>query len=633
MSLLLVLLTGFSMAHSQQLNIRDTGSRGSSIVDDSTRSVYGPTTTRLFSQENIKFNTADYHFVDTTILDFDLEFDLFTRMRYEGQNLGNLGTAWRPHFSEAPSLTGANSGFNVFDPYYQRPEDITLYDTRSPFSWFAVQWGGEGRNVTEVKYSRNVNERWNFTLDYNSLLVDKLIGKERRGDRNVQSYNYSFNSWYRSENLKYAAYLVLSRIKHTVTEMGGVDVDPDTGELSDYFLPTAQPLLRETDNVDLRRELFMYQRYELNKLISVFHEMKWGYRKNSLRVESSTESTDYFDFEEIPYDGEAIDSTIFKYLENRAGITGYTRGFNYELYLRGRNVNFIYQHLDTESSPIVPKVFESYAGINIGTTIDSTFHIRARGEVQSNGNYLLKGSLNSNFLEGKAGVMQFDPGFIYQGYLGHYDFWVESFQPVEKRYLQGKLKLKRKTLLLEPEVYFSNTGRNLYFEKVNNLEDTQQVLPQQNAGSVNVLSTGVRTGWRGKKTYLLLSGKYNNVSGSNPKSMPIPELMANLDIGLTNTVFKNNLIFQLGLRTHWQSSYYAMGYDVAIQQFYVQDDFEVPDYWFFTAYLNGRIGRVKFFLKFNNMRKLLNPVGYFPTPEYPGINGLFDFGFKWYFYD
>ena len=108
--------------------------RGSSIVDDSTRSIYGPTTTRTFGLNSLRYNLIDFHFIDTTVTDFDLDFDLLTRMQYEGQDLGNLGTAWRPHFEEAPSITGASSGFNSFNPYYQKPEELILYDTQSPFS-------------------------------------------------------------------------------------------------------------------------------------------------------------------------------------------------------------------------------------------------------------------------------------------------------------------------------------------------------------------------------------------------------------------------------------------------------------------------------------------------------------------
>ena len=194
--------------------------RGSSILDDSTKQVYGPTTSSYTFLPNIKYNKPHYWHIDTAILDWHrFQFPLQFNNTY--QDLGNIGTAMSPIFPVAPSVIGASPGFSLYDIYATHSDEVKYYDTKSPYSRFKIIWGGQGRSVTEASYTRNINPRSNFFFDYKGLFIDKQIGRSGRGDRNVQGINYSFGGNFGTKDGRYQAYGNFRRNNHSVDDYGG----------------------------------------------------------------------------------------------------------------------------------------------------------------------------------------------------------------------------------------------------------------------------------------------------------------------------------------------------------------------------------------------------------------------------
>ena len=113
----------------------------------------------------------------------------------------------------------------------------------------------------------------------------------------------------------------------------------------------------------------------------------------------------------------------------------------------------------------------------------------------------------------------------------------------------------------------------------------------------------------------------------------MPELFGNAQLSYHDILFEGNLEWQIGVDAHMKTPYFAQGYDPVIMQFYVQDDFEVPSFPVVDVFINAKINRVRFFLKYNNLVQIMRGTGYFLTPEYPAQDAVFDFGFHWPFYD
>jgi hypothetical protein len=76
-----------------------------------------------------------------------------------------------------------------------------------------------------------------------------------------------------------------------------------------------------------------------------------------------------------------------------------------------------------------------------------------------------------------------------------------------------------------------------------------------------------------------------------------------------------------------------LGYDPAIQQFYIQNSFTNTPFWTTDFFLNGRIKRGRFFMKYTNLVQQFTGQGYLPTPGYPNVKSTFDFGFELILFD
>ncbi|MBK7651007.1 MAG: hypothetical protein IPJ20_10015 [Flammeovirgaceae bacterium] len=113
-------------------------------------------------------------------------------------DLGNVGTALNSIFLQAPTLIGATPGFTSYGKYFDTEEPL-IFDTKSPYTRIFLVWGGGGRAMSRIEFSRNISPRWNFGFNYRPILVDKQIQRTGKGDRQTISQYYDLYSSYRSE--------------------------------------------------------------------------------------------------------------------------------------------------------------------------------------------------------------------------------------------------------------------------------------------------------------------------------------------------------------------------------------------------------------------------------------------------
>jgi hypothetical protein len=133
--------------------------------------------------------------------------------------------------------------------------------------------------------------------------------------------------------------------------------------------------------------------------------------------------------------------------------------------------------------------------------------------------------------------------------------------------------------------------------------------------------------------YLRGRAIYTSILKDEVDAIQVPELFVNGELSYENIFFNGNLDMQAGVNVHWHSSYYAMGYDVPTQQFYVQKDYKVPSFPLVEVFFATRIKRGRIFLKYHNLVQMITKQGYMPTPYYRGQGSILDFGFDWSFYD
>lgn len=601
---------------------------GSSIIDDSTKNVYGPTTSLYFYESDFFRNNFTLHTIDTAAWNFH-RFNYVQRYNNFYQDLGNIGTAIRPIFTEVPETIGATPGFTAYDLYWNS-ETVKYYNTKSPYA--NVKWvlGGKGRSYARITFTRNINPRWNAGFDYRILAIDKIVARSAKGDRTTKSNYFDFFTSYQSKDSLYSLFFNARRDFIQVDENGGVK----TGEnflFSDLFQKQQiSTWLTEAESNDKRGALHLFHQLNLASGLQFYH-ISDLYRQIN-RFNDTNPTNEYYDFTVVD-SAVTRDRTAFKSFRNEVGVKGSLFKAFYNGYAAFRKYSIDYKYLYEDNLYLNTNKWEVYVGGRIGLQLDSLVEVKGWAEWMLDDRYMVQGSIRTKWFEASAKRSVSTPAFVPQAYRGSHDLWINNFGNVEGTELKGNLIYESKVFSVYPGVRFS-TFKNYIFFKEDTAAVDQRVLPYQTSGyqtwaspELNVSLTLFR--------HLTIKGQgiYTHVLENSDDAMQFPELFFNAQLAYSNIWFNGNFDFQLGVDTHWKSSYYAPGYDVTSQQFYTQQQYLAPAFPIMDVFLNVRIKRARIFLKYNNALMTFSKYGNVPTPFYPGVRNVVDFGFDWSFFD
>lgn len=604
--------------------------RGSRIIDDTTKQVYGPKTSRYYYEEDVFLNQPVLHFIDTAIWNFH-RYNYIQRNNNLYQDLGNMGTAIRPIYYEVPEVIGVSSGFSAYDLYWDS-ERVRYFDTKSPFTNMRIILGGKGRSITNANYSRNINPRWNVGFDYRGLFVDKQIQRQGKGDRNARSNYYDFYTTFISkDSSSYRLFFNFRRDKHEVAEYGGVSGGNEL-RYEEFFFTNTQPSLTEASSTDLRMKVHLFHQYQVGKALQIYHIFDRYRQGNGFNDDPSSEPDDYYDHLEID-SATHTDRVKFKYVRNEVGIKGNLLKLFYNGYYAIRRYSMSYNYLNTETLNVKTTGTEHYLGGRISLRLDSLGELTARAELLQTGNYRLEGQLKSKWFEASLKQVQYAPSFLQQAYRGSHDVWSNDFDNVNVTQLNGFIHYNSKVLSVSPGATFARIGNYVFF-KQDDYDQEQTVLPVQTAGEQVFFQPEIRVSLTvARHIHLRGQGIYIKLLKNTGDALQVPDILLNAQLSYANIFFKGNLDMHTGVDIHYKPAYYAQGYDVPTQQFYVQNVYRSPEFPQIDIFLDARIKRGRIFVKYNNLLQLVTQKGYMPTPYYPGIGNVMDFGFDWPFFD
>ena len=629
-SLLFILLTGFVTITTSSFGQDEPArKRGSRIIDDSTKQVYGPTTSKYYYESDVFLNKLQYHTIDTAIRNFH-RFTYVQRNHYMYQDLGNVGTAMRPIFYQVPTVIGATSGFAAYDLIWDS-EPIKYYDTKSPYTNMYVMLGGKGRSMTRATFSRNITPQWNFGFTYRALLVDKQVQRQAKGDRNIRSTYYDMYTAFQSKDSSYRAFANFRRNNIEADEYGGIKKTTDF-VYADYFFNNAQPNLLDAGDKDLRMNFHLFHQYEIGRALQLYHTFD-RYRQGTRFTDKPGNAPEGF-YDHSEYDSAATeDRTKFKYVRHELGIKGNLLKLYYNGYYANRRYTLSNSHTDTLRSQLTKT--ESYLGGRMSLRLDSLVEVTGWAELQQKGNYRLDGQIKSQWFEASLKQVQYDVPLVYQTYRGQHDAWSNDFSPVNVTQLNGYLHYNSKVLSVSPGLTFSRLGNYVFF-KYDDSDPTQEqkVLPVQTSGQQVIFSPEFKFSLTLLRHINLNSQIiYTKMLKNSGDGFQIPELFINAQLAYENIFFNDNLDMHAGFDIHYQSDYLAPAYDVPIQQFYIQQTTQVQAFPMIDIFFSARIKRGRIFFKYNNIIQAFTKEGYIVTPEYPGQRNILDFGFDWSFYD
>lgn len=609
---------------------------GSQILDDSTKNVYGPNTSLWTTEQELFENRANYRPIDTTIANYH-RWTYVQMFNNYYKDLGIMGTALNSIFPQAPDAIGVSPGYSAYEPYY-RTEEIKYFDTKSPYSRVYLVWGGKGRATTRVEFSRNITPRWNFGFNYRPILVDKQIQRNGKGDRQTISQYYDIYTAYRTKDEKYAFLINYRRIRHRVNENGGVKVKvPPDSTYASLFDPNVTPRLTTATSYEQRNNIHLFQQYKAGSGLQVYHKLDLGRQMNVYHDDKSVDGTYYPHFEEdLGKDSiKTKDSVRFNYLINELGVKGNAgKKLFYNFYYKFRQYHFLYKYLGGDSLHLAPKSVEHYLGARIIYNYDSANSITGWAEYLKDGHYRIEGQLRTVLLDVTVKQLLSKPGFVQNAYRGSYSYWNNDFKSVGFSQGSAFLKANFGPLFLSPGATYTLLNNYIYYRQSIFEGTNQTVMPVQSTGHQELFSPEVRMDLRlFRHLHLRPQVIYSTFFQNDDDALRVPKWFANFQIAYENFMFKRNILVQMGVDVHWKSDYTALGYDPAIQQFYVQDAVTSPAFALADVFLNGQIKRGRFFVRYHNLMQLITKQGYLPTPGYPGQQNLIDFGFDLFLFD
>ncbi|SHH78264.1 Putative porin [Chryseolinea serpens] len=609
-----------------------TRRKGSRIIDDTTKQVYGPKTSRYYYEQDFFYNRTVFSTIDTAIRNFH-RWTYVQQNHYFYQDLGNIGTSMKSIFFKPPTLIGATSGFTSYDVYWDA-EKIRYFDTKSPYSNMRVNLGGKGRSTTKITFSRNIKPNWNIGFNFRALLIDKQIQRASKGDRNVKATYYDLYTTYETPDSSYRLFLNFQRAKHDADEYGGVLQPPGVNfKYGDYFSTDAQPNLHEAISEDLRMNIHLYHQYKVGSALQLYHIFdRYRQGNNFVDVVASEPDGYYGSFVNIVADS-TNDYAKFKALRNEVGIKGNLLKLFYNGYYALRNVS--YTNRGGEFIQNDYKASESYIGGRMSLALDSIGELGGWVEVQQNGNYRVEGTLKSKWFEASLKQMQYSPSYLTQSYVGMYNVWTNNFNSTNMTQVNGYIHYKTPTFTVSPGLTFTTLNNYVYFKEVPEASDTvQKVMPYQTSDGQVIVSPEVKVSLvLARHIHFDAQFMYTRVLKNADDAIQLPAVFVNSQLSYENIFFNGNLDMHGGVDFHFQSDYLANSYWVPTQQFYTQRSFTSPSFPLIDLFFSARIKRGRVFLKYNNLIQAFTKEGYMATPQYPGQRPILDFGFDWSFYD
>lgn len=600
------------------------------ILDDSTKAIYGPSTTTYILEEDLYNIKGKPHFIDTSLTNVHLYDYLYGANPY--QNLGLLGTPLNPIYYTPPQTIGKNLGITIYDPYAYDPEGIKYYDTKSPYTRLRYVQGSRGQQILEANFSRNVNPRWNLGVDFRRITSIKQVGSIVSRDPQTSSYAAAVYTRYSSKNQRYQLLFNYTHLHHTNNEFGGVKPSDTTRiqELTSYRV--LDGLLNSGATTRERRNnLHLYHQYGILKdsVLQIFHIGDYQYRDNRYRDLAIASDSFYFNLPEPRNNQEMTDRTDFDLLENRIGLKGQVRALNYKAYFRTKQ--FWYKQIsDTVQTSYEYK--ENFAGGELAYVFNDTSIVSVSGQRYLGGDdHYLKAYFTGRFLSGGFYRINYSPTLVQLNYIGNFFSWNnEGFKNTETDNLWLDLNLRvGQVLRINPGIRYTSIKDFIYF--------SENYVPVQENSTIKLYMASMN--------FFLRLGKFNinerliYTKFDGAPVMNVPEIYSHTRAYFQTRAFHKAATLQLGVDAFWRSTYKANAYMPILEQFYLNNSVQVKEFMLVDVFLDVRVKRANVFVKVSNVFQGIGGPSspfrktYYTTPGYPGLPRSFDFGIMWMFFD
>ncbi|MDO7849723.1 putative porin [Hymenobacter sp. M29] len=641
------------------------------VLDDSTKVVYGPKTTRVIYEAEVLRDSTGGTPLDTTLTHFPQDRFWMHDTTFQ-QDLGAVGTASRPLLYQPNLQLGARFGRDVFNKYAHDASQVPYYDSRSPFSFFRYIQSGAGEQVFEFNYSRSLKKNFSVGFNYERIASNKVLATSGAGFGKglVEHSNLMLYGRLQSESERYHLLFNIGNARHSGVEQGGIwpvrtRELPDGGTDSVTIAPNQlfnygaeRVYLTKAINTEHRDELYFTQTYRLlGRGLTVYHtfDAKRQYNSYSDQALQRLNSAEVYYPRVLFYPRvlrnttAILDRAEFRQVENTFGVLGRTDVVEYRLYGRLRNASLATKTLyvnqfrpvraTTGDSLVQGAPTRTFTQAFVGGTVAFNYHkiyaVEAAGEYKLFDEYWLRASVRTGPLSVEALRSSYSPTLTQQELVGNNYEWhhlpgtATEFSNTSSTQLTGRLRFRLPDFGRFTQQHFEgsaslvNLANLVYYNTAGMPEQETAAKDLQIVHARHQVHFG-RVGFDNQATY---------TRGGDVNGIRIPNLVTNSRVFYESYIFRKAMFTQTGIQVYYQSRYRAFDYSPSTQQFYQQDHFTITNHAVADVFFSADIKAVSVFLKMAYINQGIISNGYFTTPFYTGYPRRFQFGVRWNFFN
>ncbi|WP_158267459.1 putative porin [Adhaeribacter arboris] len=615
------------------------------ILNDSTVNLYSPKTTKVIRETEIFRGNYDLSTVDTTLNNLQQLRNWYHDTTFY-QDLGNLATPSKRLLFTLPDQIGARYGRSIFDRYNLNPTNQVYFDTKSPYSRLNYVQGGNGQQIFDGTFSRNINENANVGFTYERISSEKFYGSSQiRGSREVERTGITLFTHLQTKENKYHLFASVRYTEQAMLESGGIRRSSQNNDNLDSLYSTSdvQVYLNTASNREYRKNVHLSQVYRIAKEhLKVYHTLDYfsqfnRFKDNALAYLNDTtgkRAATYF-YPNTYYDSvRTSDAADFRYFENSFGIMSDSKLHYFKGYIKQRSVNYrntllnVEQFLPLRANDSVNEEYKNdlkqyFLGGHGEFKFRDIFNITTSGEYQLFKDYRLEAALRLKFLTVAQSRMSYSPTYTQQRILSNHFDWKNDFRNTvaDRTSVRVEGSLFHNTLNLE--FARTNIQNYVYFDT--------KALPAQTGQQLQLYTLSLHHHLA--LNIFHMDNTFNYTDNSKAEIIRVPKWMVNSKVYFEGHLFKKVLYGQVGAEMFLQDKYYADAYMPANQQFYLQNDFRIPSYPIVDAFITADIKSLNIFVKMAHVNQGIPQDGYFTTPIYLGQPRNLTFGIRWMFFD
>ena len=615
--------------------------------------------------------------LDTIFADFH-NYNPVYRKAISAQTLGNLGSSAQSNDFFQRSIDSNEFLFlRNYQSYMTLPKDIHFYNTTKPFTlleygqWFNNKPAGE--SWLRVFQTQNINPAFNFGFSFNSISSQGKYLNQEAKDNSLNlfaSYNVD----------RYDLWFIIGKNKSTNQENGGLllPTDIENPDLKPENIPVwfSGTSAESKNTFGVIAHQYKFGKWikvkekdeEFQKFITRFtlmHTLEFSDNSRYFHEIDPNPSYDFSDSrglvyfygtEHSPYINSAKGTATSPATKDKTGMRRVTNLF----YLKGveapdRKYTFgkqayigndlINVYFPREELIYTPGIMMPPLGMTQAKNISNTFVggsiFRSNAKFlnwNASGRYYIQGyrfgdfdlagniekpirtSKDTSFVRLSGNMTNTTPDYFYNHYYSNHFKWENNFNKTyelkvgalyDKPFRRFKLGFK-----------YSIVNRYMYWD--------ESSLPAQATSEFSVAQIFINKDFKFGPLNLQNSVMYQK--STTDKFMHVPEISTRNVIFLSGLVSKV-LAIQIGFDLRYDTGYYADYYSPVLGMFYVQHTEKIGDFPWLDTFVNLKLKRTRFYVKYTNLATKFIRKGYYTTPGYAQQISNLSFGLSWTFYN